>query len=61
MKKLKPLVRTAPLVLVVIAALLLQGQTYYFPMIFKSSPAPLYSTSYYIQNGDPAKMYDLGC
>ena len=61
MKKLKPLVRTAPLVLVVIAALLLQGQTYYFPMIFKSSPAPLYSTSYYIQNGDPVKMYDLGC
>ncbi|HAL16417.1 MAG TPA: hypothetical protein DCP32_06590 [Anaerolineaceae bacterium] len=61
MKKLKPLVRTAPLVLVVIAALLLQGQTYYFPMIFKNRPVPLYSTSYYIQNGNPDRMYVLGC
>ncbi len=61
MKTSNPLVKSAPLVLVVLAALLLQGQTYYFPMIFKSGPAPLYSTSYYIQNGDPAKMYDLGC
>ncbi|MFA5835320.1 MAG: hypothetical protein WC837_00050 [Bellilinea sp.] len=61
MKTLNPRIRSAPLVLVVIAALLLQGQTYYFPLIFKNGPAPLYSTSYYIQNGDPAKMYDLGC
>lgn len=62
MKKHNPLVRTAPLVvLAVIASLLLQAPTYYFPLVFKNGPAPLYSTSYYIQNGDPALMYDLGC
>lgn len=60
MKTPNPRIRTAPLVLAVIAALLLQGQTYYFPMIFNNYP-PLYSTSYYIQNADPALMYDLGC
>ncbi len=60
MKTSNPLVRTAPLVLVVIAALLLQGQTIYFPMIFNNYP-PLYSTSYYIQNADPAYLEGLGC
>jgi hypothetical protein len=61
MKKHNPLVRTAPLVvLAVIASLLLQAPTYYFPLVFKNGPPPLYSTSYYIQNGDPNQTYKLG-
>lgn len=54
--------------LFVLSAVFLQGQsnptgtTFYFPMMFNNwSPAPLYATSYYIQNGDPTLMYDLGC
>jgi len=47
--------------LAIIASLVLQAPTYYFPLIFKNGPAPLYSTSYYIQDGDPAKLWQLGC
>jgi hypothetical protein len=50
-----------PVVLLYIASVFLQSQTYYFPLVFKNWPPPLYSTSVYIQNPDPAKMYDLGC
>jgi len=43
------------------ASLLSQGQTIYLPLIFKNAPPPLYSTSYYIQYADPARLYDMGC
>ncbi|MHB8932787.1 MAG: hypothetical protein ACYC6H_04890 [Bellilinea sp.] len=56
------------MVLIALSALVLQGQSnppgtkIYFPIMFNNwTPAPLYATSYYIQNGDPAYMYDLGC
>ncbi|MHB1118507.1 MAG: hypothetical protein ACYC6H_10760 [Bellilinea sp.] len=61
-KSWKPL-----LVITLLASLLLQGQsnplgtTIYFPIVFKNAPTPLYATSYYIQNADPALMYTLGC
>lgn len=54
------------LVLIIVTGLLLQGQsgtpgnTIYLPIIQKTTP-PLYATSYYIQNADPARMYNLGC
>ncbi len=47
-----------------LASLLSMGQSsgynLYFPLIMKTTP-PLAATSYYIQDGDPAKLYDLGC
>ncbi len=61
MLKRLPLRKTHLLALVLIASLFLLAPTYYFPMIFKNWPPPLYSTSYYIQNGDPSKMWGLGC
>ena len=54
MLKRLPLGKTPLLALVIIASLFLQAPTYYFPLIFKNWPPPLYSTSYYIQNGDPS-------
>jgi len=51
-------------VLIMLASLLSMGQSsgynLYFPLIMKTTP-PLAATSYYIQDGDPAKLYDLGC
>jgi len=52
---------TLMFVILVLSTLFTLSPTYYFPLIFKNSPPPLYSSSYYIQNGDPAKMYDFGC
>lgn len=55
------------LVISLMSCLLFQGQTVangttiYLPLVFKNSPPPLYATSYYIQNADPALMFDLGC
>src|SRR3990172_12471641 len=61
MLKRFPMTKLRLLTLAIIASLVLQAPTYYFPVFFKNWPPPLYSTSYYIQNGDPALMYDLGC
>src|SRR3990172_3406437 len=60
MLKRFPMTKLRLLTLAIIASLVLQAPTYYFPLIFKNGPAPLFSTSYYIQDGDPAKLYDLG-
>ena len=58
--------RIIVLLCLLLASLVLQGQTtpgtkYYFPLIFKNGPAPLYATSYYIQNPNPPLIWDLGC
>lgn len=52
-------------VLTLLASLLSMGQSasgnnVYLPLIMKTTP-PLAAVSYYIQDGDPAKLYDLGC
>ena len=56
MAKRLPLGKTHLLALAIIASLVLQAPTYYFPLVYKNGPAPLYSTSYYIQDGDPTTM-----
>lgn len=55
------------MVITILASLLLQGQsitsgtTIYFPLVFKNAPNASYATSYYIQNADPAFLYQFGC
>jgi hypothetical protein len=61
MLKRLPIPKIRLLALAIIASLVLQAPTYYFPMFLKNWPPPLYSTSYYIQDADPAKMWELGC
>ena len=61
MAKRLPLAKTSLVALAIITSLVLQAPTYYFPIFFKNWPPPLYSTSHYIQNGDPGKMWTLGC
>jgi len=61
---LKAYPRKAPIGLMVVflvASLLIQGQTIYLPLVMNNPSPPLYSTSYYIQNPDPTKIFDLGC
>lgn len=61
MKKLHAVRASLPLLLLVLANVFLMSPNYYFPLILKNWPTPLYSTSYYIQNGDPALLSQMGC